>query len=117
MVEKFKQLGISEHTLEAIKILGFEEPSEIQEKSIPLVLEGKDIIAGASTGSGKTLAFGTGVIHNSKSDYGIQGLILTPTRELAEQITKELKKFTGEKKLKIISIYGGMSMEIGRAHV
>jgi ATP-dependent RNA helicase DeaD len=109
-MEKFKQLGISEHTLEAIKKLGFENPSEIQEKSIPLVLEGKDVIAGASTGSGKTLAFGTGVIHNSETGYGVQGLILTPTRELAEQITKELRKFTGEKKLKIISVYGGMSM-------
>jgi len=75
-----------------------------------LVLEGKDVIAGASTGSGKTLAFGAGVIHNSEPDYGIQGLILTPTRELAEQITRELKKFLGKKKLKIIPIYGGMSM-------
>ncbi|HJX50545.1 MAG TPA: DEAD/DEAH box helicase [Candidatus Nanoarchaeia archaeon] len=110
MVEKFRQLGISEHTLNAIKILGFETPSEIQEKAIPLVLKGKDVIAGASTGSGKTLAFGTGIINNSKPDYGIQGLILVPTRELAEQITKELKKFLGEKKLKIVPIYGGMSM-------
>jgi ATP-dependent RNA helicase DeaD len=110
MVEKFKQLGISEHTLNAIKELGFIDPTEIQEKSIPLVFKGKDVIAGASTGSGKTLAFGAGVIHNTKPDYGIQGLILTPTRELAEQITKELRKFTGKKKLKVIPIYGGMSM-------
>lgn len=108
MVEKFKQLGISECTLEAIQRLGFEDPSEIQEKSIPLVLKGKDVIARASTGSGKTLAFGAGVIHNSEPDFGIQGLILTPTRELAEQITMELKKFLGGKKLKVTSIYGGM---------
>lgn len=110
MVEKFRQLGISEHTLNAIKVLGFETPSEIQEKAIPLVLSGKDVIAGASTGSGKTLVFGTVIIHNSKPDYGVQGLILAPTRELAVQITKELKKFLGEKKLKVITIYGGMSM-------
>ena len=111
MVEKFRQLGISEHTLNAIKILGFKTPSEIQEKAIPLVLSGKDVIAGASTGSGKTLVFGTVIIHNSKPDYGIQGLILAPTRELAVQITKELKKLElGEKKLKVITIYGGMSM-------
>jgi ATP-dependent RNA helicase DeaD len=110
MVEKFRQLGISEHTLNAIKTLGFETPSEIQEKAIPLVLEGKDVIAGASTGSGKTLVFGTGIINNSKPNYGIQGLILVPTRELAVQIKKELKKFLGEKKLKVIPIYGGMSM-------
>jgi len=110
MVEKFRQLGISEHTLNAIKVLGFETPSEIQEKAIPLVLEGKDVIAGASTGSGKTLVFGTVIIHNSKPDYGIQGLILVPTRELAVQITKELRKFLGERKLKIVPIYGGVSM-------
>jgi len=122
MVEKFRQLGISEQTLEAIKVLGFETPSEIQEKSIPLVLEGKDVIAGASTGSGKTLAFGTGVIHNSKPDYGVQGLILVPTRELAVQISKELRKFLGEKKLKVIAVYGGVSMgrqidELKRAEI
>ena len=109
-MEKFKQLGISEGTLKVLGKLGFEEPSEIQEKSIPLVLKGKDVIAGASTGSGKTFAFGVGVIHNSKPDFGIQGLILTPTRELAEQITKELRKFLGDKKLNIVPIYGGMSM-------
>ena len=110
MVEKFKQLGISETSLKAIKELGFEEPSEIQEKSIPLVLEGKDIIAGASTGSGKTLAFGLGIINNTKKDYGIQGLILTPTRELAEQITKELRKFSITEKFNVVPIYGGVSM-------
>ena len=109
-MEKFKQLGISEQTLKVIEELGFEEPTEIQEKSIPLVLEGNDVIAGASTGSGKTLAFGVGVINHSKPDFGVQGLILTPTRELAGQITKELKKFTGDKKLNVVSIYGGMSM-------
>jgi len=110
MVEKFRQLGINENTLSAIKILGFETPSEIQEKAIPLVLSGKDVIAGASTGSGKTLVFGIQVINSSKPDYGIQSVILVPTRELAVQITKELKKFLGEKKLKVITIYGGMSM-------
>jgi len=110
MVEKFRQLGLSEPALKEIKELGFKEPSEIQIKSIPLVLQGKDVIAGASTGSGKTLAFGTGIINKTKKDYGIQGLVLTPTRELAEQITRELKKFSYNKQLKIISVYGGVSM-------
>jgi len=110
MIEKFKQLGISETILNALEEMGFEEPTEIQEKSIPLVLEGKDVIAGASTGSGKTLAFGCGIIENAKPDFGIQGLILTPTRELVEQIKKELRKFSKYKKLKIVSVYGGMSM-------
>ncbi len=110
-MEKFRQLGINESILKVIKEQGFEKPSEIQEKSIPLVLNGKDIIAGASTGSGKTLAFGVRVIEHSEPDFGIQGLILTPTRELAEQITRELKKFSKNKKLNIIPIYGGMPMQ------
>ena len=90
-MEKFRQLGISESILNVIQEQGFEKPTEIQEKSIPLVLDGKDIIAGASTGSGKTLAFSVGVIKHSNPNFGIQGLILTPTRELAEQTTRELK--------------------------
>jgi len=110
MTEKFKQLGISETILNALGALGFDTPTEIQEKTIPLVLEGKDLIAGASTGSGKTLAFGCGVIEGAKPDFGIQGLVLTPTRELAEQITRELRKFSGDKKLNIVPVYGGMSM-------
>ena len=110
-MEKFRNLGISESILKVIKEQGFEKPSEIQEKSIPLVLKGKDIIAGASTGSGKTLAFGVRVIENSKPDFGIQGLILTPTRELAEQITRELKKYSKNEKLNIVPIYGGMPMQ------
>jgi len=110
-MEKFRQLGISESILKVIQEQEFEKPSEIQEKSIPLVLKGKDIIAGASTGSGKTLAFGVRIIEHSKPDFGIQGLILTPTRELAEQITRELKKYSKNKKLHIVSIYGGMPMQ------
>lgn len=110
-MEKFKELGIKDSILKIIKEQGFEKPSEIQEKSIPLVLKGKDIIAGASTGSGKTLAFGVRVIENSKPDFGIQGLILTPTRELAEQITRELKKYSKNENLDIVSIYGGMPMQ------
>ena len=61
-MEKFKKLGLCEHVLKAISNKKFTEPSEIQEKTIPLVLEGKDIVAGSATGSGKTLAFGAGMI-------------------------------------------------------
>ena len=109
-MDKFRKLGISEQILRVIEEEGFEEPTEIQEKSIPITLEGRDVIAGASTGSGKTLAFGTRIIQNSKKDFGIQALILTPTRELAEQIARALIKFSRYDKKHIIAVYGGVSM-------
>ncbi len=110
-MEQFVQLlGEDSPILDSIKKRGYAVPSEIQEKSIPEILKGKDVIAGASTGSGKTLAFAVGLIQNAKKDFGIQGLVLTPTRELAEQITKELMHFTGEKDLDIASVYGGVSI-------
>lgn len=110
-MEEFKKLGLSEEILKAIKDEKFESPTEIQRKTIPLVLRGKDVIAGSATGSGKTLAFGSGIIQNSFSGKGIQALILTPTRELAEQISVNLKKFSRYKKLNITSVYGGVAIE------
>ena len=103
-------LGKDSPLLKSVRSRGFEVPSEIQEKSIPLILEGKDIIAGASTGSGKTLAFAAGLIKNIQKDYGIQGLVLTPTRELAEQISSELSDFSKHKDLDVISVYGGVAI-------
>ena len=110
-MEKFKNLGIAPSILKVIEEEKFEEPSEIQEKSIPLVIAGKDVIAGAATGSGKTLAFGTGIIMHSEKGNGIQSLVLTPTRELAEQETKALRKFSKYKPLEIISVYGGVDIQ------
>jgi len=110
-MEKFKKLGINEAVLKAISELGFHEPTEIQEKTISLVLNGKDVIAGAATGSGKTLAFGSGIIHNCSNIGKIQALVLTPTRELAEQVSQELKKFSKHKHMNIVSIYGGVAIE------
>ena len=75
-MEKFRKLGISEQIIKVIQEEKFETPSEIQEKSIPHVLEGKDVIARASTGSGKTLAFGSVIFKDVKKDFGIQALIL-----------------------------------------
>ena len=109
-MKKFEELNINSDILKAIQDARFERPSEIQEKVIPLVIEGKDVIAGSATGSGKTLAFGTGIIQNSQRGKGIQSLVLTPTRELAEQIAQELKKFSKYKPLNIVCIYGGLSI-------
>lgn len=109
-MEKFEKLGFCEHVLKVISNKKFEKPSEIQEKTIPLILEGKDIIAGSATGSGKTLAFGAGMIKNSVKGKGVQGLILTPTRELAEQVACALEEFAYYKELEVVSVYGGVSM-------
>src|SRR3989338_5251783 len=109
-MEKFKQLNLSEELLEAIQREGFDSPSEIQEKTIPLVLAGKDVIGGSATGSGKTLAFGAGLIQHTEHGRGVQALVLTPTRELADQVTKALRLFSKYRPLKIIDVYGGVSI-------
>lgn len=110
MTEKFKVLGLKDALLRSIIEHKFEAPSEIQEKTIPLVLDGKDVIAGASTGSGKTLAFGSGIIQNCEKIGVVQALILVPTRELADQVAKTLKMFSRYKPLEIVEVFGGVSM-------
>lgn len=109
-MEKFERLGLCEHVLKVVSNKKFVEPSEIQEKTIPLVLSGKDVIAGSATGSGKTLAFGAGIIKNVEKGKGIQGLVLAPTRELAEQVSEALAEFSYYKKLEIVSVYGGVAI-------
>jgi len=109
-MEQFEKLGLCEHVLKVISAKKFTEPSEIQKKTIPLILEGKDVIAGSATGSGKTLAFGAGMIKNAEKGKGIQGLILTPTRELAEQVSCALAEFAYYKELEITAVYGGVAM-------
>jgi superfamily II DNA/RNA helicase len=111
MVKQFEELGICEHVLKVVKAKKFEKPSEIQAKTIPLVLEGKDVIAGSKTGSGKTLVFGAGIIKNVEHEKKIQALVLTPTRELAEQVSSAIGEFAYYKKLEVVSVYGGVSIE------
>lgn len=110
-MEKFVKLGLSKEIVESLKNLGFKEPSEIQEKTIPLALKGKDIIGGSATGSGKTLAFSSPIIENIKPFGKTQALILTPTRELADQIVISMKNFSKHKKVEITSIYGGVNIQ------
>ncbi|MDV5122034.1 MAG: DEAD/DEAH box helicase [Candidatus Scalindua sp.] len=111
---KFKELGLSENALLALKRRGFEEPTPIQQKSIPILLKDKsDLIGQAQTGTGKTAAFGLPIIERIKEKTKkIQVLILAPTRELAIQISEELNSLKGNKKLHIVPIYGGQSIEL-----
>jgi len=109
-MEQFEKLGLSREVLTVLDEAGFKTPSEIQEKTIPLALAGKDIIGGSATGSGKTLAFASAIIENVKSSDDVQALILTPTRELAEQVSKSIKQFSKNKNLNTLAIYGGVDM-------
>jgi len=109
-MQYFRNLGIIEPVLKSIKDEGFEKPTEIQEKSIPLILGGKDVIARSATGSGKTLAFGSVIIRETEKRNGIQALVLTPTRELAEQVSEALKTFSKYRPLKVTAVYGGTSI-------
>ncbi|MCC7573495.1 MAG: DEAD/DEAH box helicase [Candidatus Methanofastidiosum sp.] len=106
----FENLGLSNQLLIAIKKLGFNTPTEIQIKSIPDIMAGKDIIGESATGSGKTLAFGCGIVEQVNPKGGVQALVLTPTRELAEQVKDSMKEISSQKNLKIISVYGGVSI-------
>ena len=110
-MENFTKLGLSKELTDVLKKSGFREPSEIQEKAIPIVLAGKDIIGGSATGSGKTLAFASAIIENLKPNKGIQALILTPTRELAEQVATVIRNFGKNKNFNVLSIYGGVKIE------
>ena len=110
---KFEALGLKQSILNAISDLGFESPSEVQEKAIPILLESEtDLVALAQTGTGKTAAFGFPLIQKIDSaSRTTQGLILSPTRELCLQITNELTLYSKyEKGVNVVAIYGGASI-------
>ncbi|MEE1898346.1 DEAD/DEAH box helicase [Flavobacterium rakeshii] len=112
-MNKFEQLGLNESLLRAINDLGFESPSEVQEKAIPLLLEkDTDIVALAQTGTGKTAAFGFPLIQKIDAENkNTQALILSPTRELCLQITNEIKLYSKYVKgLNTVAVYGGASI-------
>lgn len=104
----FKALGIHEDTLKVLKQSGITTPTPIQAQSIPLITEGKDVIAEAQTGTGKTLAFLLPIFENiSPTATTVQALILSPTRELAIQITEEAMKLARIKDINVLALYGG----------
>jgi len=112
-MEKFNTIeDIPDALMATLDILGFNSMSEIQEKSINPILEGRDILAQSKTGSGKTLAFGLPcIMRTNTNDFKPQTIIITPTRELAEQIAIELRKIASYKaNLKILTLYGGVPL-------
>ncbi len=111
----FTELGIHKEYIKALNELGIESPTEIQEKTIPVLLESKtDFIGLAQTGTGKTAAYGLPILHRINDDTPlVQALILSPTRELAQQIKKQLFKMTKyvDKKIFVEAVYGGEKIE------
>ena len=105
---KFSELGLSDSLLKAIKRSGYEEATPIQEQTIPMVLEGKDVIGQAQTGTGKTAAFGLPIIENVDTENpNIQAIIISPTRELAIQTQEELYRLGKDKHVRVQVVYGG----------
>ncbi|WP_338026235.1 DEAD/DEAH box helicase [Cohnella algarum] len=121
----FAKLGISEERSAVLNVQGIKQPTPIQEMAIPVVMQGKDMIGQAQTGTGKTLAFVLPILE--KIDVGsesLQGLIVTPTRELALQITEEVKRFlVPDEGVRVLAVYGGQDVEAqmkklaGRVHL
>lgn len=108
----FQDLGLTDRVLKALDDMGFEEPSPIQEKTIPVLLQGRDVIGQAQTGTGKTAAFGAPIIERwDPKTRSVQALVLTPTRELAIQVAEEITKIGKYARIKTTAIYGGQSID------
>ena len=110
---EFKDLKLSKDIQKAITDMGFEEATPIQSFSIPYMLEGKDVIGQAQTGTGKTAAFGIAALEMvDPQNRGVQAVILCPTRELAIQVSEELKKLSKYKRgIEILPVYGGQPID------
>ena len=106
----FNDLNLSPAVIKAINEMGFEEPTPIQELTIPHALEGRDIIGQAQTGTGKTASFGIPIIEKNFSGKKPSALIIEPTRELALQVSEELNSLSRYKKCSILTVYGGASI-------
>ena len=112
MTTTFRDLGLSEACVNQLEAIGFVEPTDIQQQAIPSLLQGKDIFGQSQTGTGKTAAFSLPALDLIDTDSkAVQVLILTPTRELAQQVGEAIKDFTGNRRLYVLNVYGGQSIE------
>ncbi len=107
----FEDFSLSKETLKSISEIGFEEPTPIQASAIPIILNGMDIIGQAHTGTGKTAAFGIPIVERIKKNRKPFSIILEPTRELAVQVAEEINKIGKYKKVNVLPVYGGKSIE------
>ena len=105
----FDDLGLKQELLRSIKFAGFVTPSPIQAQAIPLVMAGRDMVGQAHTGTGKTAAFGLPALNNMKMNGKVELLVITPTRELATQVSDEIFKYGRNLNAKTVTVYGGSS--------
>src|SRR3989338_9014677 len=112
---EFSKMGLNPVILKALGEMGFTSPTPIQEQSLPLLLQGEDLIGQAQTGTGKTAAFGICMLEKltqaSQHGHSVRALVLAPTRELAVQITAEVQKIGKHLPLRVLAIYGGQDIE------
>jgi ATP-dependent RNA helicase DeaD len=107
----FSELGLSEPILEALKDLGYDEPTPIQEQAIPAMLSGGDVMAHAQTGTGKTAAFALPIIQRLTPERAPQALVLAPTRELAMQVAEAMFRYGKHSDVRVTPVYGGQPIE------
>ncbi|MGX7111573.1 DEAD/DEAH box helicase [Gemella cuniculi] len=107
----FEELGVSKETVDSLTKMNFVTPTGIQKETIPYVISGIDVLAQAQTGSGKTGAFGIPIVDVVRRSEELQSLILTPTRELAQQVGEQLRLMSKAKGLKVSIVFGGTSIE------
>jgi ATP-dependent RNA helicase DeaD len=118
MSKTFAELGLSERTLQALRDVGYESPSPIQEQAIPSVLEGRDVIGQAQTGTGKTAAFGLPIAEYVDPELKeVQALVLTPTRELCIQVTQALRTYGAHNGLDVVAVFGGAPIRTQQAQL
>lgn len=108
---KFSDLKLSQRTIKSLGEYGYHEPTPVQEKAIPKIIEGKNLVVRSQTGTGKTAAFGVGIIERIIAGKTNKALILTPTRELAMQVCTELRGICQAHQLKVYSVYGGQPIQ------
>lgn len=118
MSKSFQDLGLSQLTLNALRDVGYESPSPIQEQAIPPLLEGKDVIGQAQTGTGKTAAFGLPIMEYVDPHLAeVQALVLTPTRELCIQVTQALRAYGSPKGVDVVAVFGGAAIRTQQAQL
>lgn len=112
MTLSFNNLGLSEECLHQLEKLGFDTPTEIQSQAIPELLAGRDVVAQSQTGTGKTAAFSLPMLEQlNPNARGVQALILAPTRELARQVADAIRDLTSNRRVGIVTVYGGQSID------
>ncbi|MBD3261505.1 MAG: DEAD/DEAH box helicase [Candidatus Altiarchaeales archaeon] len=111
-INEFTDLDISGNIVKDLNYHGLTKPMPVQSKTIPQLIEGSDLIVESKTGTGKTLAFSIPIVEAlDEGDAGVQALVITPTRELAEQVCGEIKKIGHTKRISAQAFYGGKNIQ------